>query len=174
MLDRNNEFFPTLLGNSESPLELFLQVMCTKTCCVCVIFPRNRPGCHYPHTHQTQGSGFNYPLLSLSLYKISFEVFWLCSASHCFCLCDQKKTRFGNSTSWPDNLAYYWRRQRESRLLTICVSLCVPHCDCEAVNFILTDDFLPWASQHVHKPPLFSFIWRLCFFFSRLHVTTRH
>lgn len=76
----------TLLGNTESPLEPLLQVMWTKMCCLCVIFPCNRLGCHYPHTHQTQGSGLNYPLLplSFSLSKISFEVFWLFSAFSLF------------------------------------------------------------------------------------------
>lgn len=81
--------FAPALENSGSLLEPFLQVMWTKMCCVCVIFPCNRLGCHYPHIHQTQGSGFNYypPFLSLSLSlrlsEIGFEVFWLCSASHC-------------------------------------------------------------------------------------------
>lgn len=38
-----------------------MQVMWTKMCRACAIFPCNRLRCHYPHAQQSQRPGLNYP-----------------------------------------------------------------------------------------------------------------
>lgn len=71
----SQQFLP-VFRNTGDPLKPLLQVMWTKMCCVCAIFPCNRLRRHYLHARQTQGSGLNYlPLClpSLSPSKISFE-----------------------------------------------------------------------------------------------------
>lgn len=87
---------PTTLFNtvqtSESSLEALLQIMWTKMCYVCVIFSCNRLRCHYLHALPDTGLRIELSslLTSLSLSKISFEVFWLCSTFYFFCFCHHK------------------------------------------------------------------------------------